>query len=152
MGKINTGRFIVGGLIAGLVFNIGEWLLWGVVLNNSWKDWATQHSFPAMMGTWGTILMIILVFLLGIFAVWLYAAIRPRYKPGATTALCAGLAVWLAAVLYPMLGAAFMSMYSFGTVIIVLIWDLVELLLGTYLGAWYYREEEAAPAAAAAPE
>jgi heme A synthase len=150
MGKINTGRFVVGGLIAGLVFNIGEWLLWGVVFSNSWKDWATQHSFPTAMGTWGMILMIILVFLLGIFAVWLYAAIRPRYKPGATTAIYAGLAVWFAAAFYPLIGTVFMHMHSLSTVIIVLIWELVELLLGTYLGAWYYREEAAA--AAAAPE
>src|SRR5207249_3963498 len=33
-------------------------------------------------------------FLVGIFAVWLYAAIRPRYGAGPKTALCAGAAVW----------------------------------------------------------
>ena len=33
-------------------------------------------------------------FLVGIFAVWLYAAIRPRYGAGPKAALCAGAAVW----------------------------------------------------------
>src|SRR5437667_3678198 len=33
-------------------------------------------------------------FLVGIFAVWLYAALRPRYGAGPKTALCAGAAVW----------------------------------------------------------
>ena len=37
----------------------------------------------------------------GIFAIWLYAAIRPRYGAGPRTALCAGLAVWIAGVLLP---------------------------------------------------
>jgi hypothetical protein len=34
-------------------------------------------------------------FVVGIAAIWLYAAIRPRYGPGAATALRAGFAVWL---------------------------------------------------------
>jgi hypothetical protein len=29
-------------------------------------------------------------FLIGIFAIWLYAAIRPRHGPGPKTAVCAG--------------------------------------------------------------
>ena len=33
-------------------------------------------------------------FLIGLFAGWLYAAIRPRYGAGPKTALCAGLFVW----------------------------------------------------------
>ena len=32
MGKINFGRVLLGGLVAGLVINIGEYLLNGVVL------------------------------------------------------------------------------------------------------------------------
>jgi hypothetical protein len=40
----------------------------------------------AMFTVWG--------FLVGIFAVWLYAGIRPRYGAGPKTALCAGAAVW----------------------------------------------------------
>ena len=33
-------------------------------------------------------------FLVGILAIWLYAAIRPRYGAGSKTALYAGAAVW----------------------------------------------------------
>jgi len=32
MGKINFGRVLLGGLVAGLLLNIGEWVLNGIVL------------------------------------------------------------------------------------------------------------------------
>ena len=41
--------------------------------------------------------LIVMTFVLGIASVWLYAAIRPRFGPGAATAVCAGLAVWVIA-------------------------------------------------------
>ncbi|MFH0883707.1 MAG: hypothetical protein V2A56_12030 [bacterium] len=148
MGKINTGRVIVGGLLAGLVFNIGEIILNVFVVAKAWDEWGMKHQFNMTMGAGGYIMMFVIMFLLGIFAVWLYAAIRPRYSAGPRTALCAGLAVWLAASLYPALGMLTMSMYPFSLAIITLIWGLVEILLGTYLGAWYYREQQAAAPAA----
>ena len=35
----------------------------------------------------------------GVWAMWLHAAIRPRYGPGAKTAVIAGLAWWIASTL-----------------------------------------------------
>lgn len=147
MGKINTGRVVLGGLIAGLVFNISEFILNVFVVGKAWESWSMEHQFNAAMGAGAYIFMIILMFLLGIFAVWFYAAIRPRYGAGPKTALCAGFALWLVAYLFPTLGQVGMSMYSFGFAIVSLIWGLVEALLGTYLGAWFYKEDDGTAAA-----
>jgi hypothetical protein len=46
------------------------------------------------------LLTIGITFVLGILAVWTYAAIRPRFNAGPKTALCAGLAVWAMSYLY----------------------------------------------------
>ena len=92
MGRINWARVILGGLLAGLIINIFEFIVNGVILA---QDMAAAVSAlgkqvggsqMAMFVAWG--------FLVGIFAVWLYAALRPRYGPGPKTALCAGAAVW----------------------------------------------------------
>src|SRR5207249_10688613 len=72
MGKINLQKVIVGGLVAGVVLNVVDYLLFGVVL---------KKDLPVM--STNTILWFVLMdFLYGIFLVWFYAAIRPRFGPG----------------------------------------------------------------------
>ena len=58
--------------------------------------------------------MIAMTSALGIAAVWLYAAIRPRYGAGPRTAVIAGLAVWVMADLWSgiYLGMGFMGLIT----------------------------------------
>jgi hypothetical protein len=87
----------------------------------------------------------------GLICVWFYAAIRPRFGPGAGTALKAGFAAWLLACLLPSVGQANMGLLPSGILTTSAIWSLVESLVATTVGAWIYREPEmAAPAAAGA--
>jgi len=92
MGKINWTRVILGGLVAGLIINVFESVLNGVILA---KDMETAISaLGRQMGYDALAMFIAWGFLVGIFAIWLYAAIRPRYGAGPKTAACAGAAVW----------------------------------------------------------
>jgi hypothetical protein len=91
MSSTNWKRVILGGLLAGVVINVSESILNGVVLAKDWEAAMAALGKPQMGGNqvgvfvlWG--------FLVGVFAVWLYAAIRPRYGAGPKTALCAGAA------------------------------------------------------------
>ena len=79
-------------------------------------------------------------FLLGIFAVWLYAAIRPRMGAGAKTAVCAGLIVWGLANLYPNIAFMAMDFFPMSLLLTGVIWGLVEITLATVAGAWLYKE------------
>ena len=45
MSNINTGRIVLGGLLAGLVLNIGEFVLNDVVLGSQMKEFMTRHNF-----------------------------------------------------------------------------------------------------------
>src|SRR4030095_9609159 len=99
MGNINMGRVILGGLVAGLVLNIGEFLLNGVVLASQMKAFNAQHNF-ADPGNNFLIMAVLLTFLLGIVLVLGYAAIRPRFGPGVKTAIIASLFAWFGIYFY----------------------------------------------------
>ena len=139
MGTINTGRVILGGLVAGLLINISEIVLNVVVMGDEMAAWVKSMNLPPM-GNSSMAIYTVLGFVLGIVMVWLYAAIRPRYGAGPKTAVCAGSAVWFFAYLYPTLGMAVMGMYPMRMMIIGLAWGLVEILIAAAAGGYLYRE------------
>ena len=103
MGQISWGRVIGGGLMAGVVMNISQFVLHGVVLRaqgealmNEWNKLGIKIAPDPTLLT----ILIAVTFLLGILAIWTYAAIRPRFGPGPKTALIAGLAVWAMSYFY----------------------------------------------------
>jgi len=73
--------------------------------------------------------------------VWLYAAIRPRYGAGPKTALCAGLAVWVAGVLLP--NAALMGitgLFPTDLTTMTTLAGVVEWAAAILAGAALYKE------------
>jgi len=144
MGKIHTGRVILGGLLAGLVMNVSEAFLHAVVLAKDGAklldDWR-QRGLELDVGPSLLVWLIGVTFVLGLLAVWTYAAIRPRFGAGPKTALCAGLAVWAMSYLYA-------GVYLHAGIVVVppkltwlpVAWGLVEIPAATLLGAWIYRE------------
>ena len=71
--------------------------------------------------------MIAMTSALGIAAVWLYAAIRPRYGAGPRTAVIAGLAVWVMADLWSgiYLGMGFMGLITPRLAFVPIAWGLM---------------------------
>lgn len=142
MGRINWGKVFLGGLLAGLVINVGEFLFHAVLFKTQVEEaMRALGKDPAAANTGSAMAIWILMgFLTGIAAVWLYAAIRPRYGAGAKTAAIAGVAVWF---LYSFLSSiAMMNMGIFPRTMLMtgLVWGLVELILATIAGAWAYKE------------
>ena len=140
MAKINMGRTILGGLLAGLVLNIGEFLLNEPILGKQWEAAMQSLNRPPIGG--GAIgWFVVMSFVLGIAIVWLYAAIRPRYGAGPKTALCAGLAVWFFVWLWGFGGTIVLGLYPTKLVLITVVWGLVEVPIASLAGAWLYKEE-----------
>jgi hypothetical protein len=139
MGHINFGRVVLGGLVAGLVINISEALLNGVVLAEEMNAMMAAMNKPpinaSMVG-----LFVLLGFGLGVVLIWLYAAIRPRLGPGVQTAICAGLIVWGLAYLYPNLTAFIANLFPRRMLVIQTVWGFVEVMIAASAGAWLYRE------------
>jgi hypothetical protein len=141
MGRINLLRVVIGGALAGILVNVSEFLLHDVVFKAKFEEGMKElgRPFPsggAVMTTW-----ILWGFAVGIAAVWLYAAIRPRYGQGAGTAARAGVAVWFFTWLLSMV--ALQNMGVFPIMIVAFFWTLVECIVATVAGAWLYREGEA---------
>jgi hypothetical protein len=139
MGNINVGRVIIGGLLAGLVINIGETILNVVVVAQGMEHALKARNLPPL-GADAIGGFVLLAFLLGIATVWLYAAIRPRFGAGAATAGVAGLAVWFFAYLYKGVGQDLIGFFPAGLTILTLVWGLAEIILGALVGSWVYRE------------
>ncbi len=142
MGKINLGRVVLGGLLAGLVINIGESLLNILVLGGLWEYTLKMLNRPPMSTDAGAMVFYIVIgFAVGIFLVWLYAAIRPRFGAGASTALCAGLIAWFLASMYTSAGLLMMNIFPRRLLLYSVVWEFVQLPLATLAGAWLYKEE-----------
>ena len=76
MGNLNFGRVILGGLVAGLVINIGEFLLNEVVFKQQMEEMAKKLNVEMPGGSFIAIAVLI-TFILGIVIVLTYALIRP---------------------------------------------------------------------------
>ena len=142
MAAINTGKVVVGGLAAGLVMNVIDFVANMYVLQNTMKAdfdklnpslWAAMNSTSAMIG------FVAIDFILGILLVWLYAAIRPRFGAGAGTAVKAGLYFWVfgGVIWYSFV---LLGMFSTTSFVMAACVSLVNLLASAWVGGMLYKE------------
>ena len=139
MNNINFGRVILGGLVAGLVLNIGEYLLNEIVFVRQMEDMFRRLNLPRPGGSF-IVTAIAITFLLGILIVWLYAMIRPRFGPGPKTAIIAGVVIWFCVYVY--CGILNATLFGIPTnfLMIGMVWGLVQYVFAAIAGAWLYKE------------
>ena len=140
MGKINLGRVLLGGIVAGFVLNILGYLVDGILLAPQWSEGMKSLGRPDLSG--GQILWLnILGFFAGILMIWLYAAIRPRFGPGPKTAIIAGLAVWAIGIVWPNVSIMWVAgLFHPNLTIHTTLGGLVEMLAASLAGAVLYKE------------
>ena len=139
MNTINYGRVILGGLVTGLILNIGEYLLNEVVFAAQMREFFERLRITPPAGTF-IATAVGITFLLGIVIVWLYAMIRPRFGPGPKTAIIAAFVAWFCIYFYcGILNAALFSLPA-TFVLMAMVWGIVEYCLAAVAGAWLYRE------------
>jgi hypothetical protein len=137
--KVNWGRVIGGGLVAGFVGNLLQ-IAYGVVMRTR-VEAAMKAANREFVPTPAIIVShFVWTFVIGIAAIWLYAAIRPRYGPGPTTAMKAGFAVWLFAHATFAIATVTLGFFPAQLMTIEAAWGLVERLVSTLAGAAVYRE------------
>jgi hypothetical protein len=137
---VNKGRILLGGLLAGLLINIGEFLLNGILLVEPMKEEFNRLGLPEEPSGKTIAIWVVLTFILGIAIVYLYAMIRPRSGPGLKSALCAGLIAWFFVYFYAGVSNHAMGLWSWGLTLIGMVWGLFEYAIGAITGAWVYRE------------
>jgi len=137
--KVNYLRVLLGGLVAGLVINIGEYLLNEVVLVRQMEETFRRLSLPRPGGNFIAV-AVFLTLLLGIVIVLLYAMIRQRFGPGPRTAVVAGLIVWFCIYIYAGILTGTLVAIPVHLLGLGIFWGLVEYSFGAVLGAWVYKE------------
>lgn len=144
MTHTNRGRVLIGGLVAGVVINVVEYVTNGVVLKDGWAQAMQALGRPSVLPPSAIVMFNLWGFLLGIGAVWLYAAIRPRYGSGPSTALRAAAATWVLAIFLGDLTFFPLGLFPARLVMISSVVELAELIAATLAGAWLYKEAEQA--------
>ena len=139
MGKINFGRVLLGGIVAGIILSIGEFVLNEKVLGAQMKAFFTAHLFKEPAGIFLPV-AIGLTIVLGIVIVLGYAAIRPRFGAGPKTAIIAALFAWFGCYIYCGIINALLFGIPTNIMLIVLVWGLVEYIIAALVGAWLYKE------------
>ena len=138
MGKLNWVRLLLGGLLAGVVINIFEFVTNDVFLGKHWA--AAMRALGRHLPPHAMPLFIIWGFVLGIAAIWLYAVARPRFGPGPKTTIFTSLGCWVLAYVLGSLSAGAMGLVPYRLLVIGTIVGLVEILLASLAGAWVYKE------------
>jgi hypothetical protein len=143
---INTKKVLIGGIAAGVVMNVIDYVTNVYILAARMKaesDAFKPGMFDQMMQGTKVASYIVMDFVLGLALVWTYAAIRPRFGPGMRTATYAALLFW---ILFLIFTAGFMQM---GIMSSGLWWTfafiaLVNYLVSASLGAKLYSEDSMA--------
>ena len=141
---MNSSRILLGGLIAGLIMNGSEAVLHAGILGDETGLLYERFRIGIPGTAVNLILLIFATFVLGLVAVWLYAAIRPRYGTGPRTALIAGVTVWLLSHLWSgvYLGAGYAGIITPKLAWIPVAWGLLEAPIATMVGAAFYKEAD----------
>ena len=144
--NLNRQKLLIGGLAAGLVLIIIDFLTNAVILSARMQ--ADANAFKAglgdqmaAMGGGQIAVYVFFDFIVGLLLVWTYAAIRPRFGPGAKTAAYVGLLFFVFGMIltygYKEMGIMSPGLWWSYTAI----W-FVNLQLASMVGGWLYSEED----------
>jgi len=137
--EMRMGRVIVGGLVAGLIVNIGETILNVPLAGEEMAQALQARNLPPVGG--GAIgYFVIMCFVLGVLMVWTYAAVRPRLGPGPKTAVIVAVLVWFMTLVWSGGSQVAMGIMPLSLTLFGLVWGLGELVIASLVGAKLYRE------------
>jgi hypothetical protein len=139
MGKINLARVFLGGLVAGLIINIFEYVLNGVVFTSQWNEF--MKALGRQMRPGAIPFFVISTFVAGIGLVWLYAAARPRLGAGPKSAVLVGIFYWLFVYAFPDAKSIAANVVPGHVTLYVSLILLVGVVLASVCGAWCYTEQ-----------
>jgi hypothetical protein len=141
MGAINYGRVLLGGLVGGVVANVGDFFVNSTVMADDMVRMAqrlnlnqTVMASPAVGMTW-----VVVDFVYTTLIVWTYAAIRPRFGPGPGTAIRSGVVLW-AAVCSVLFGFQSMGIFTRDSFFKSALLSLLTTIFAALAGARMYKE------------
>jgi hypothetical protein len=139
MGKINLGRLVLGGIVAGIVGDALGYLVDGVLLAQNWADELLALGRNEV-STNQIIEFNLIGLAFGIVSIMIYVAFRQLFGANWKTAIYAGVTAWVIGVLLPNLGSMMVSgLFSKHLTLYTTAGALVEVVAGTVAGASLYK-------------
>jgi len=143
MHKINYGRLILAGIIAAVILDILDYLADGVLLGSAWAASLKADNLAPISAN-GMIAFNVAGVVTAFLAIFLYAAIRPRFGPGPKTALIAAAVVWALGWPLSMVAPLAMHVVPHRLAIHSSLLGILEMAIAVLAGAYFYKEEPAA--------
>jgi hypothetical protein len=139
--SINTGRVVLGGVVGGVVANACDFVANAFFLADDMQQMAQRLGLDQTVINGSTVLATwtIVDFLYATLIVWTYAAIRPRFGPGPSTAIVAALAIFSGVTLV-LFGFAQMGIFTIATFVKATLLSAITAVLTGLAGATVYRE------------
>ncbi|MGO8717759.1 MAG: hypothetical protein ACLQMO_00905 [Acidobacteriaceae bacterium] len=140
MRKINLGRLLLAGIVAGIVGDILGYLVDGVLLQQNWADemlalGKNEFSMTQIV-QFNTIGIVF-----GIVSILIYVGFRPLFGANWKTAIYAGVTAWVIGILLPNASFMFVSgLFSKHLMLYTTAGGLVEVVAGTVAGASLYKD------------
>ena len=137
---MNTQRLIRGGLIAGLVIFLGDYVMNHLLLGADWHplylSGYLQHVKPYTIPVIG-----LMDFGVGFMLMWLYAFARPRLGPGPKTALTMASIAWFLFFVPRAMDQWMWYQVPLKIPVVYFFAGLLECWIATYLAGWQYIEK-----------
>jgi hypothetical protein len=140
MGGIDTKRWLLGGLAAGVLI----WLIEGlasVLYMDDMKAAMEPHGLSMEMTAGAFATTVIVSLLAGFTIVFIYAMARARLGPGPRTAVVVAVVFFLGSTLISILGMGMMGLFPGRLLVVWAAVGLVEDVLAALLGGYVYREK-----------
>jgi hypothetical protein len=138
MGKINWGRVLLGGLVAGVVIDLVDYVLNTYVI--AAENAALMKALGVQLRSNAIPVFLLLGFVRGITMIWAYAAARPRYGAGAKTAVITGLGIWVIGGVLPDVDFWASGILPTQALCIAMLVELVLIVVASVAGAAVYKE------------
>jgi hypothetical protein len=130
-------RIVLAGLVAGLVLNIGEAVLHGVVLAGPTAEAMSALGRTGVSSPAGLAMLIGITFVQGIVGIWLYVLLAMRGVKRGRAAIVAGLTLWVLSAVYAAVyfSAGFPGVMPAGVIWWPVVWADIEFPLAIYIGS-----------------
>lgn len=140
MGRMNLGRLALGGVVAGVVGNALHYAIATYLMKVETADMIQRLNLPVAAVDGSAVTWIVVDFIWGLLLVFTYAAMRPRFGAGPSTAAIAGVALWLGTASV-FAGLTAMGLYTQQAFIKQAALNLVVSVVAAMAGAYLYKEE-----------
>ena len=140
MSGINVRRVILGGLAAGLIANVLDFVITSYFLASGLEEMIKRLNLNTATMQGSIWVFVVVDFIWGFLLVFTYAAIRPRFGPGPKTAVISAVLPWLAiSLLEAQIGA--MGIVTLPHYIKGAALYLVSAIVASLVGAAVYKDK-----------